>query len=114
MKWSTMSSRDRRAVMIGTLVLAPGLLLIWGVRPYRAALSDARDQLATERATLARLLASITPREREVLRMRFEEDMTQAEIGAVIGVSQMQVSRVIRQALARLRAAADVGGPTPA
>jgi RNA polymerase sigma-B factor len=33
--------------------------------------------------------------------------MTQAEIGAVIGVSQMQVSRVIRQALARLRAAAD-------
>jgi RNA polymerase sigma-B factor len=62
---------------------------------------------AEERATLAQLLASISPREREVLRMRFEEDMTQAEIGAVIGVSQMQVSRVIRQALARLRAAAD-------
>ena len=62
---------------------------------------------AEERATLERLLASVTPREREVLRMRFEEDMTQAEIGAVIGVSQMQVSRVIRQALARLRAAAD-------
>jgi RNA polymerase sigma-B factor len=62
---------------------------------------------AEERATLARLLASVSPREREVLRMRFEEDMTQAEIGAVIGVSQMQVSRVIRQALARLRAAAD-------
>jgi RNA polymerase sigma-B factor len=68
---------------------------------------------AEERATLARLLASVTQREREVLRMRFEEDMTQAEIGAVIGVSQMQVSRVIRQALARLRnaAAADDAGP---
>ena len=65
---------------------------------------------AEERATLARLLTSVSPREREVLRMRFEEDMTQAEIGAIIGVSQMQVSRVIRQALARLRAAAD-GGP---
>jgi RNA polymerase sigma-B factor len=62
---------------------------------------------AEERATLERLLATVTPRERDVLRMRFEEDMTQAEIGAVIGVSQMQVSRVIRQALARLRAAAD-------
>jgi RNA polymerase sigma-B factor len=62
---------------------------------------------AEERATLARLLSSVTPRERAVLRMRFEEDMTQAEIGAIIGVSQMQVSRVIRQALARLRAAAD-------
>jgi RNA polymerase sigma-B factor len=62
---------------------------------------------AEERATLERLLATVTPRERDVLRMRFEEDMTQAEIGAVIGVSQMQVSRVIRQAVARLRAAAD-------
>jgi len=62
---------------------------------------------AEERATLSRLLATVTQRERDVLRMRFEEDMTQAEIGAVIGVSQMQVSRVIRQALARLRAAAD-------
>jgi DNA-directed RNA polymerase specialized sigma24 family protein len=45
----------------------------------------------------------ITPREREVLRLRFIEDLTQAEIGKRIGVSQMQVSRIIRQALARLR-----------
>ena len=71
---------------------------------------------AEDRATLANLLATVTPREREVLRMRFEEDMTQAEIGAVIGVSQMQVSRVIRQALSRLRAAAgadsDADDPT--
>jgi RNA polymerase sigma-B factor len=69
---------------------------------------------AEERATLARLLATVSPREREVLRMRFEEDMTQAEIGAVIGVSQMQVSRVIRQALARLRAAAETDEPAGA
>jgi RNA polymerase sigma-B factor len=64
---------------------------------------------AEDRATLAHLLTTVTSREREVLRMRFEEDMTQAEIGAVIGVSQMQVSRVIRQALSRLRAAAGAG-----
>ena len=70
---------------------------------------------AEERATLQSLLTTVTPREREVLRMRFEEDMTQAEIGAVIGVSQMQVSRVIRQALSRLRAAAgaDADGVMP-
>ncbi len=59
MKWSTMRSRDRRAVVIGGLVLLPALLYIWGVRPYRAALEDARDQLATERATLARERAAI-------------------------------------------------------
>ncbi|MBA3746265.1 MAG: sigma-70 family RNA polymerase sigma factor, partial [Solirubrobacterales bacterium] len=64
---------------------------------------------AENRATLATLLTTVTPREREVLRMRFEQDMTQAEIGAVIGVSQMQVSRLIRQAISRLRAAAGAG-----
>ena len=41
-----------------------------------------------------------------MLRLRFEEDLTQAEIGERIGVSQMQVSRLIRQSVSRLRAAA--------
>ncbi len=62
--------------------------------------------LAEDRATLDRLLGTVTAREREVLRLRFEEDLTQAEIGERIGVSQMQVSRIIRQSLNRLRAAA--------
>jgi RNA polymerase sigma-B factor len=48
-------------------------------------------------------MRSLTPREREVVRLRFEEDLTQAAIGERIGVSQMQVSRVLRQAIARLR-----------
>jgi RNA polymerase sigma-B factor len=67
---------------------------------------DLGFDLAEDRATLDRLLLSIGPREREVLRLRFVEDMTQAEIGERIGVSQMQVSRLIRQSLTRLREAA--------
>ena len=59
MKWSTMSARDRRAVRYGGGILFVALLFIWGVRPYQAALADARDQLATERATLARERAAI-------------------------------------------------------
>jgi RNA polymerase sigma-B factor len=59
---------------------------------------------AEERATLEPLLAHISARERVVLELRFREDLTQAEIGERIGVSQMQVSRLIRQALSRLRA----------
>ncbi len=59
--------------------------------------------LAEDRATIARLMRSLSPREREVLRLRFEEDLTQGEIGEHIGVSQMQVSRIIRQSLGRLR-----------
>jgi RNA polymerase sigma-B factor len=62
---------------------------------------------AEERATLEPLLGRISSREQAVLRLRFGEDLTQAEIGARIGVSQMQVSRLIRQALARLRAGVD-------
>ena len=64
---------------------------------------------AEHRATLATLLCAIDAREREVLRLRFEEDMTQAEIGALVGVSQMQVSRIIRQAISRLREADELG-----
>ncbi|TMM01269.1 MAG: SigB/SigF/SigG family RNA polymerase sigma factor [Actinobacteria bacterium] len=70
-------------------------------------LVDTGFGLAEDRATLDRLMQVIGPREREVLRLRFVEDMTQAEIGERIGVSQMQISRLIRQSLARLRAAAE-------
>jgi RNA polymerase sigma-B factor len=61
---------------------------------------------AEERATLATLFAELTPRERTVLTLRFHEDMTQAEIGQIVGVSQMQVSRIIRNSIERLRIAA--------
>jgi RNA polymerase sigma-B factor len=62
---------------------------------------------AEERATLEPLFGRISAREQLVLRLRFGEDLTQAEIGERIGVSQMQVSRLIRQALARLRVGID-------
>ena len=53
----------------------------------------------------------LTEREREVLRLRFEEDLTQSEIGVRVGVSQMHVSRLIRQSVARLREVAEAGAP---
>jgi RNA polymerase sigma-B factor len=61
--------------------------------------------LAEDRATLAQLLRVVTPREREVLRLRFEDDLSQREIGERIGVSQMQISRIIRRSIDRLRTA---------
>ena len=64
---------------------------------------DPAYELAEERARLQPLTRILTDREREVLRLRFAEDLTQAEIGERIGVSQMQISRLIRQSLARLR-----------
>jgi RNA polymerase sigma-B factor len=58
---------------------------------------------AEQRATLDVLRRSLTAREREIVRLRFEEDLTQAEIGAIVGLSQMHVSRLLRTAIEKLR-----------
>ena len=64
-------------------------------------------ELAEQAATLERLLTVLDDREREIVRLRFAEDLTQLEIGARVGVSQMHVSRMIRQIVDRLREAAE-------
>ena len=53
--------------------------------------------------TLAPLLAGLTPFERRVLRLRFQHDLTQTQIGSLTGVSQMHVSRLLRKTIAYLR-----------
>jgi RNA polymerase sigma-B factor len=64
---------------------------------------DPGYRVAEASATVDRLMRVLSEREREVLRLRFEEDLTQSEIGKRVGVSQMHVSRLIRQSIARLR-----------
>jgi RNA polymerase sigma-B factor len=58
-------------------------------------------------ATADLLMRVLDDREREILRLRFQEDMTQAEIGERVGCSQMHISRLVRTALGKLAAAAD-------
>ena len=72
-------------------------------------LADSRPEIACseQRTALQQLGMSLSDRDREVVRLRFEEDLMQREIGDRIGVSQMQVSRILRNAIARLRAAAE-------
>jgi RNA polymerase sigma-B factor len=55
--------------------------------------------------TLRGTLEALPARERLILRLRFEEDLTQAEIAEQVGVSQMHVSRLLRRSLDRLSAA---------
>jgi RNA polymerase sigma-B factor len=50
------------------------------------------------------VLEELGPRERRILELRFVEGWMQADIGREIGVSQMQVSRVLRKILEDLRA----------
>jgi RNA polymerase sigma-B factor len=57
------------------------------------------------RATIEAEVARLTPRERLIVHLRFAEERTQSEIGQVLGVSQMQVSRLLGSILDRLRLA---------
>jgi RNA polymerase sigma-B factor len=57
---------------------------------------------AEQRALLGPAMRRLPVREQRILRMRFVEDLTQSEIAAEVGVSQMQVSRLLRQSLDRL------------
>lgn len=65
---------------------------------------DDRYELVELDATVTAVLERIPKRERLILRMRFVEDLTQTEIAARVGVSQMQVSRLLRRSLDQLRA----------
>lgn len=72
---------------VGDLLAAPG---------------DAASDIELRAAVRAEL-ARLSPRERLIVCLRFEDERTQSEIGKVVGVSQMQVSRLLAQILRRLR-----------
>lgn len=57
-----------------------------------------------DRIVLDRVLPELSGEERELLRLRFIEDLTQGEIAERLGCSQMQVSRLLRRALDGIRA----------
>lgn len=70
--------------------------LIGGIDPRYASVDD--------HLSLRPLFAALPLRERRILTMRFYNQMSQTRIAAEVGLSQMHVSRLLRQSLARLRA----------
>jgi RNA polymerase sigma-B factor len=64
---------------------------------------DERYELVELDATVTAVLGHIPARERLILRMRFVDDLTQTEIAERVGISQMQVSRLLRRSLDQLR-----------
>jgi RNA polymerase sigma-B factor len=85
------------------------------VAPDRPGGAAEQDWLVDERANfgesdarvmLSQLGANLDDREREILRLRFQEDLTQREIGDRLGCSQMQVSRMLQTVMHRLTAEA--------
>jgi hypothetical protein len=64
---------------------------------------DRSMDLILDCTVLRPLLAGLEERDRKVLELRFYHDLTQAQIGAEIGCSQMHVSRILTRVLAQLR-----------
>nr|WP_307795123.1 SigB/SigF/SigG family RNA polymerase sigma factor [Actinacidiphila acididurans] len=65
---------------------------------------DPAMELVEDFRTLAPMLDELDDRERRILQMRFGQELTQAEIGAELGCSQMHVSRLLSRTLTKLRA----------
>ena len=64
---------------------------------------DARFDAVIDRQVLTDLLTRLGERDKKILLMRYFRGMTQAEIGAELGISQMQVSRLLSRILRELR-----------
>ena len=71
---------------------------------------DGGYEFVEDRLTVEMALPSLDDREREVLRLRFVEDLPQSEIAARIGCSQMHISRLLRATLDRLRETSEGSG----
>jgi RNA polymerase sigma-B factor len=81
-----------------------------GVGPDRMqalAEHDAGFEHSEDRQVVADLLEVLPEREREIVRLRFYERLSQSEIADRIGISQMHVSRLLRRSLEQMRAGVD-------
>jgi RNA polymerase sigma-B factor len=77
----------------------------------RIGTDDPGFELVEDRAALDAGSNVLDETEREILRLRFAEDLTQSRIAEQVGYSQMHVSRILRRALGKLREAAAVDAP---
>jgi RNA polymerase sigma-B factor len=78
---------------------------------------DSRLESVDDALSVADAARALSQRDRQVLSLRFGEDKTQTEIAAELGVSQMQVSRILRRVIEALRenaSAENLGGEEPA
>jgi RNA polymerase sigma-B factor len=78
--------------------------------PMLGVLDSGFDQVE-QRELLRGVIAKLPEAEREILLLRFVTNKTQTEIAAIVGVSQMQVSRLVARGLKRLRASLSGDGP---
>jgi RNA polymerase sigma-B factor len=82
-----------------------------GLRSDALGADDARLELVDVRSALSSAMDHLADRDRRIVELRFAGGLTQTQIAERVGVSQMQVSRLLRAALDELREAVDIGSP---
>lgn len=65
--------------------------------------SEDESRQAVDRLALEELLGQLEEKERSIIRMRYFEDKTQTEIAGFLGISQVQVSRIEKKVLTKMR-----------
>jgi RNA polymerase sigma-B factor len=71
---------------------------------------DAELRRAFDRVALEALLDTLDERERTIVELYYQRELTQSEIGQRLGYSQMHISRLLRRATSRLSATAQHPG----
>lgn len=72
---------------------------------------DERFERVEASVTIGPAIGQLSDRDRKILALRFEHDLSQSQIAGLIGVSQMQVSIILRRVINHLRAIAESHQP---
>ena len=64
--------------------------------------NDSQENIV-DNIVLKDIIENLEPREREIINLRYFEDKTQSQVAKIIGVSQVQVSRIEKKVLAKIR-----------
>lgn len=76
----------------------------------RYATEDTQLDTADDRLVIEETIRDFSPREQEVVRMRYVDGLTQVEIANRLGISQVQVSRLLRRTLKKIQEKIDPEG----
>jgi RNA polymerase sporulation-specific sigma factor len=69
----------------------------------RISCNESEDIDIIDRLALKEVLSALDPKERQIIMLRYFKDMTQCQVAAVLGMSQVQVSRVEKKIINKLR-----------
>ena len=70
---------------------------------YERTGAETEEESCVQRLSLDAALSNLPERERRLIRLRYQEEKTQAEVGRILGVSQVQISRMEKKILSVLR-----------